>query len=174
MTQTKYSISEAARRVNRNRATISRHLDGGKLSYEIDHQNRKVIDAMELIRVYGDEFQVNENGRGHAAPTARDPMPDRLIAELEKRIAHLETTNLHLHQTLEKALDIPPLLEDRRAKDSAWQATLDATIAKVTEQTDKQIATLEERRKDHEKELAVLKRALIAERKKSFWQKLFA
>ena len=36
MTKSKFTISEAARRVGRNRATLSRHIKAQKLSYEVD------------------------------------------------------------------------------------------------------------------------------------------
>ena len=183
MSQTNFSISEAARRVNRNRATITRHLKAGKLSYDTDNEGRKTISAAELIRAYGSDFRPEDDSGGkNDAPRANHasdrPTQGELISELKNRIEHLENTNSQLQQTLAKALDIPPLLEDRKAKESAWQATFDATVAKVVEQTEKQIAALQSKHDEQyerrEKEVASLKRALKAEREKSFWQKLFA
>lgn len=182
MSKSKFTISDAARRVNRNRATISRHIKAQKLSYEVDNEGRKLIDASELIRVYGDDFSPEGEGGGkndtpQSNPSSNHAGHDQLIAELKSRVEHLESTNSQLQQTLAKALDIPPLLEDRKAKETAWQATLDATVAKVVEQTEKQIAALQTKHDEEhdrrEKELVSLKRALKAERQKSPWQKLF-
>ncbi len=179
MTQTKFSISAAARIVNRNRATLSRHIKDGKLSYELDSQGRKVLDAGELVRVYGADFQLAENEiEANIKPTNNQIMQDRLIAQYEDRIEHLEKTNSHLQNTLEKALDIPPLLEDRSVKEDAWQASLEATITKVTEQTESQISALkqdyDQERDKRQKEILVLKRALRKERERTFWQRLLS
>lgn len=51
---TKYTISAASRLTGKSRPTISKHIRQGRLSCEDDGQGAKLIDAVELIRVYGD------------------------------------------------------------------------------------------------------------------------
>ena len=182
MTKTEYTVAEAAEKIGKNRTTVDRHLKAGKLTFNLNSDGVKVIQGAELARAYNlkpeDLMETAESAAKHKSTGNSDvkKLQEQLLEEYQDRIKKLESTNERLQATLAKALDIPPLLEDRRAKDDAWQATLDATIAKVTDQTEKQIATLQQQRKHHEKELAILKRALLAERKnnRSFWQKLFA
>ena len=54
MTQSKFSISEIHRITGKSRTTISKHMEEGKLSYELDGE-KKTVDAAELMRVYGDD-----------------------------------------------------------------------------------------------------------------------
>jgi len=80
----------------------------------------------------------------------------------------------HLQQALEKAQEgqnrVTLLLEQRSTDSNAWQASLDAMSEKIANQTNRQIAALQER---HDNELKKLKRALHKERNKSFWKKMF-
>lgn len=48
----KISISEAARLTGKNRSTLHRHINSGKLSKHLDDDNNPVLDTSELSRVY--------------------------------------------------------------------------------------------------------------------------
>jgi len=48
------SIAEAARLYGKQRKTLYRHMDAGRLSYQALGSGRRVLDLAELIRVYGE------------------------------------------------------------------------------------------------------------------------
>ena len=51
---TKLNISRASRATGKNRTTLYRHIESGKLSSEKDGTGNTVIDVSELQRVYGE------------------------------------------------------------------------------------------------------------------------
>ncbi|NOY42794.1 MAG: hypothetical protein GXP26_13290 [Planctomycetes bacterium] len=152
----------------------------GKLSFELDDDGNKTIEASELVRVYGDACKFDrEEKRGQTTETKRsEAEPDSSIAAMkamQERLTGQYVAQIdHLQLALEKAQDgqnrVTLLLEQRSSDTTAWQASLDAMSEKIANQTEKQISVLQER---HDSELSKLKRALYKERNKSFWQKLF-
>lgn len=50
----KVNLSKAAILVSKNRTTIWRHVNSGKLSIERDRDGNPMVDTSELIRVYGE------------------------------------------------------------------------------------------------------------------------
>lgn len=50
----KVNLSQAAKLTGKNRTTIWRHINGGKLSSERDRDGLPFVDTSELIRVYGE------------------------------------------------------------------------------------------------------------------------
>ncbi len=57
----KYSISEASRIVGVTRKTLYKHIDKKPISTEQDENGRPVIDASELMRVYGDKCRFDQD-----------------------------------------------------------------------------------------------------------------
>lgn len=179
MTKTQYSISAASRITGKSRATISRHAKSGKLSFEIDREGNKLLDASELVRVYGNDCHFDrEAKRGSTSETTRsesEPTTDHtaIDAVRERLISQYAAQIEHLQQALDKAQDsqnrITLLLEQRSTERTDWQASLDATAKAIANQTEKQI---EQVRVNHSKELIQLKRALHKERNKTLWQRL--
>ncbi|TWT43463.1 hypothetical protein [Botrimarina hoheduenensis] len=179
MTSTKYSISAASRITGKSRATIARHLKASKLSFELDNEGNKQIDASELMRVYGDacDFLLEER-RGKGSDTQRSetsPSPNdaALDAVREQLIDQYKAQVEHLQQALEKAQDgqnrVTLLLEQKSSEPNDWQTSLDAMGKSIANQTEAQIKEL---RDGHDREIKQLKRALHQERSKSLWQKL--
>jgi len=151
----------------------------GKLSFELGDDGNKTIEASELVRVYGDACKFDrEEKRGQITETKRSETEPDSSATAMKAMQQLTSQYVaqidHLQQALEKAQEgqnrVTLLLEQRSTDTSAWQASLDAMSEKIANQTDRQIAALQER---HDNELKKLKRALHIERNKSFWKKLF-
>ena len=62
----KISISEAARLTGKNRSTLHRHINAGKLSKGFDTDNNPVLDTSELARVYP-SFKVSAVGQKAAS-----------------------------------------------------------------------------------------------------------
>ena len=53
VTRMQFTITEAAKLYGKQRKTIYRHLDTGRLSAGVRGDGKRVIDLSELIRCYG-------------------------------------------------------------------------------------------------------------------------
>ena len=194
----KYTVSEAAKIVGATRQTIYRHIDSKPLSIEKDENGNQLIDASELMRVYGNNINfdalddtteddtVNNNvTRGDSAPvtSVEDKIEiARLKAELEKEIAlknGVQEENQYIKNLLEEEKTerrkANNLLEDMRTKEEKsekWENTLKALENRIAnqEQTTKEQRLLAEKRLRIAKKL---KQDLELEKSKPFWKKLF-
>jgi len=180
MTNTKYSIFAASRIIGKSRATVSRHMKTGKLSFEIDNGGNKIIEASELVCVYSDGCNFDrEEKRGQTTESKRsDSKPDEgavAIKQMQNQLIGQYVAQIdHLQLALEKAQDgqdrVTLLLEQRSTANNDWQISIDAMTEKIANQTQTQLQAIQDR---HDKEINQLKRILHNERKKNFWQKLF-
>lgn len=152
MINTKYSISAANRITGKSRTTITKHMRAGKLSYEEDGHGNKLIDASELIRVYGDECDFSrEEGSSTdssaATPTGQGVQAEvnTLQAQLAKEVAERERERAHFRQQVEQlqeALKLAQeghnkamlLLENRSGGKADWEATLKALEERIAKQ----------------------------------------
>jgi hypothetical protein len=73
----KYTLGQAAKHTDRSKATISGDLKSGKLSGEKLDNGSYAIDASELMRVYGDEFNPNRSEN----TKANDSEPPKMFSE---------------------------------------------------------------------------------------------
>ncbi len=138
---TKYSISAANRITGKSRTTISKHLASGKLSCSEDEQGNKLIDASELIRVYGAACDFSrEEGAGQPAAAKGSEQGGQLplssvAAQLEKEIAERERERAHFRQQIDHLQDALKLaqegqnkamllLEHRTTGGGEWQAAI--------------------------------------------------
>ena len=64
----KYTLGQAAKATNRSKGTISGDIKSGKLSAEKLENGSYAIDASELIRVYGEQFNPNHHRLKRADP----------------------------------------------------------------------------------------------------------
>ena len=60
----KVGAQRAAALTGKSKSTIQRAMKSGKISYELDHNGRRVIDVAELERAFGLIPQNNENTSG--------------------------------------------------------------------------------------------------------------
>lgn len=95
------SISEAAKLVRRNRTTLYRDIEKGRLSKTVSPEGDTRIDTSELLRVYGRLYAGDEDAGVSVSVSASDMV----------RIALLEEKN----RSLERALALEAEL--RRVKD---------------------------------------------------------
>ena len=168
-----------------SRATISRHIKGGKLSYELDRDNNKVLQASELLRVYGDDCDFErEEQRGKSKKLNREEGPNQKLTEAsfaaidavrEQQITQYVAQIEHLQQALDKAQEsqnrITLLLEQRSTDKNEWKISLEQMTKSLANKTESQIKEL---REYHNKEIKQLRRALHRERNKTFWQRVFS
>lgn len=61
---TQYTITATHRITGKSRTTIQKHIKNGKLSCVEGAEGVKLIDASELVRVYGDECDFSLEGQG--------------------------------------------------------------------------------------------------------------
>lgn len=188
MTSTKYSIAAAHRITGKSRTTISKHIKQGKLSCETNSDGKqKLIDASELIRVYGDECNFDqEEGASTPAKAKQSSVSsptvqgvqvgvnsvhnqlDKEIAERQREREHYLQQIEHLQDALKLAMEghdrATKLLEDRSGGRD-WEKSLQALEERIANQ--ETLARQERQRADR------LKQALRDEQNKTFWQKLF-
>jgi len=93
------SITEAAKLVRRNRSTIYRDIEKGRLSKTVTPDGETQIDTSELLRAYGSLYTAEEGD------PIDDPTRDKIkIALLEERTRSLERA-LALEAELRKVKD---------------------------------------------------------------------
>lgn len=106
--QTYLTVAEAAVRVNKSRQTLFEKIKRGQLSATVNHDQIKVIEVSELLRVFGtlqsdEQIALNQaNKSGQAAPTA---LTSTLQLELELaklRQAHAEKELATANKQLEE------------------------------------------------------------------------
>lgn len=96
---TEFNISQAAKVVKKDRKTIQRYLQKGKLSCRVDAQGQKLIEVSELERVFGKiphPSSVSQPGlmsqKGSSYTTEHETsLLKEKIALLESKISFLES-----------------------------------------------------------------------------------
>lgn len=168
---TKYSITAAHRITGKSRSTLERHLKEGKISCTRDVNGKRLIDASELIRAYGEDFDFSSGGKA---------VQKSKTHEAENR----ESIQLRL-ESVQQQLDT--LQEERRREREQFQAQIDhlqetlrlaqeghnhATRLLEHHTTTKQEASFEQRVGELK---ATAKREAIEELKnKPWWQLVFS
>jgi len=192
----KYSISAASRIAGKGRATIRRHLKEGTLSSEVDHEGNKVIDASELLRVYGDDCDFgrdagikprNESERSEKASTSGDAGDrhyeariEQLQSTIDRLVTELDRAHERDRESQENYKQSLRLLEDHSAKATAgegWKTAIAALEEKLAnnqqeliQKSEQRLAELEE---GYKRKLVRARQELEAERSKPVWKKLF-
>ncbi len=192
-TPTKFSIAAASRLTGKSRTTIAKHIRAGRLSCEEDASGAKLIDASELIRVYGDACDFSQAGEtGEQAEEGRDaprPPPARdddalLKQRLESETAERERERKqyldqidHLQEALKLAQEghnrATLLLENRSTGGGEWQLAIKQLEEKIANQESESRQELRRLREAAKRQIEKYKSALEEERTRSLWQKLF-
>lgn len=182
MTTGKYTISAANRITGRSRTTIGKHLKSGKLSAEVRPDGSKLIDASELMRVYGDDCDFSVERAGDAEPkstaavnTLNTASDDRVVsteqlaterAERDRERRQLEDQIEHLRDALAKAQDSQEaslrLLQNQSSPEPAIQQELNTLREELTRQN----RTAQEQLQKQNEKLRTLQN-------QSFWKRLF-
>jgi len=198
----KYTVNEAAKIVGTTRQTIYRHIDSKPLSVEKDEHGNQLIEASELLRVYGDNINFDAinsevdksqpvtklqdvttkdstNGITAEKLNSANEKITMLEAQLRREREVMEGQIENLQDSLKRSQDgqnsITKILEDHRSKESGageWEKSFKALESRIANQ--------EAKEKEHQaREEKLLKRtrqykaALDAERNKGFFKKLF-
>jgi hypothetical protein len=192
VSSSKYSISAVNRITGKSRTTIAKHVQQGKLSYEVDEAGNKLIDAAELIRVYGaecdfdreerkqDESQSSRSEAGIGTHHDQKHLQEQLDREITERTREREQFRQqveHLQEALTRAQEglnrTTLLLEDQSKGRGDWEQGLKLLEERFAAQEQKMQASLRELKENASKKLGQYKRALEEERTKGFWKRLW-
>ena len=198
MSTTKYSISASHRITGKSRTTISKHLQEGKLTCEVDEHGNKLIDASELLRVYGDacRFEREEGREANASPPrlssvssfsgaaaearleALEQQLSREMAERERERRQYREQVEHLQESLAKAQEghnrATLLLEHQTKGGGDWERAVKLLEARLDQQEARSQQELQALRQAAKKRIANYRQALDQERQRSFWKRLWS
>ncbi|MCG6157628.1 hypothetical protein [Rubinisphaera margarita] len=191
MTNTKYTISAANRITGKSRTTITKHIRAGRLSVTQDDQGNKLIDAAELIRVYGDdcnfdreEKSTDQTSAGHSTGNSSlevQQLKDQLARETTERERERQQYREqieHLQETLKRAQEgqnsVTRLLENQKQGRGDWEEAIKTIEKRLANQEQATKAELESLKAAANKKLMRYRDALEKERNKSFWQRLWS
>lgn len=108
----KVGAQRAAELTGKSKSTIQRSMNSGKLSYEMDANNRRIIDVSELERVFGLQSHNTESGAS-----------ETVEAELKKASNMLEMERMKMQiKALEDQLEAgKEQIEDLKMQRDQWQ-----------------------------------------------------
>lgn len=99
----KLNLSQAAKVVGKNRVTLWRHINAGKLSAERDRDGNPLVDTSELLRVYGvlkqDATHEPEKKQHNETPSYEELL--QLVKEMRKEQSEMKSLILDLSNRLE-------------------------------------------------------------------------
>lgn len=113
----KVGAQRAAELTGKSKSTIQRAMNAGKLSYEVDANQRRLIDVSELERVFGLQKQetsaASEGSSGNAS----------MEIELEKarHAIEIERLKMEVRMAQEQAEAAQQQIEDLKVQRDLWQ-----------------------------------------------------
>lgn len=125
-----FTITEAAKLYGKQRKTLYRHIDSGRLSAGVRGDGKRVIDLAELIRCYGEP--PNASAASDTELTRGDSASDTLVTqalldEMRKQTAVIERMSERIEQ-LEQALLRLPAPSEQAATEPAPNISPQDTI----------------------------------------------
>lgn len=155
----KVGAQRAAELTGRSKSTVQRAMNSGKLSFEIDANGRRLIDASELDRVFGLLPQ--------GASTASAPQESSSQSELQRAADMLEIERLKMRvRGLEEQLEITrEQLEDMRGQRDLWQKQSQQILI-TSQYSQKQAEELKEELRQREERGRIAKQKMLEDRMK--------
>lgn len=152
----KVGAQRAAELTGKSKSTIQRAMKSGKLSFELDSNDRRVIDVSELERAFGLVPQESEASSQKAVE-----------AEIEKATQMLEIERLKLRiRVLEEQLDnAKELVDDLKEQRDQWQKQAQQTLI-TSQYSQKQAEEYKEELKERERR-ARMRRMQMEQRKQN-------
>lgn len=183
MTKTNYSISAASRVTGKSRTTIAKHLKAGKLSLAESTDGAKLIDASELLRVYGDACQFDREGGGDTKAAPINPpaeTSERLKQEIDERQrerSQYREQIEHLQEALQRSQEghnrATLLLENQQAGGGGWEEAIASIERRLANQEADAKQKRDKLKASAKRQIEHYKQQLDTELCKPFWQKLF-
>ncbi len=152
----KVGAQRAAELTGKSKSTIQRAMKNGKLSFEMDGNDRRVIDVSELERAFGLVPQESEN-KGKQA----------VEVEIEKATQMLEMERLKMRiKLLEEQLDVSrDQVEDLKEQRDQWQKQAQQTLI-TSQYSQKQAEDLKEEIKEREQRARMRRQQQMEQRVK--------
>jgi hypothetical protein len=192
----KVSMEDAAYIIGKSKKTIYNHKDKGRFSYEIDENERAVVDASELLRVYGDkppvlermkEIEEREKGgvsEGQSTPNykaeSQKKTRDSLSVEEQVKQARLEAEIESMKALMKKSEEhnefLKDMLEDEKEERRKANMLLQDLRSQVDQSKDervKDVDTLKQTVEELRKQNRRIMYELQAQKSMSVWQRVF-
>lgn len=153
----KVGAQRAADLTGRSKSTIQRAMNAGKLSFELDNNERRVIDVSELDRVFGLLPQ----------DTMAKTSNVTVQAEIQKATDLLETERLKMRiKALEEQIDLlKEQLEDTKGQRDQWQRQSQQVLL-TSQYSQQQAEELKAELKQRDDREAARRQQYLAERMK--------
>lgn len=154
----KVGAQRAAELTGRSKSTIQRSMNAGKLSFEVDGNGRRLIDASELDRVFG-LLPQNAGSSAQAETTSQ--------SELQRAADMLEIERLKMRvRALEEQLDMTrEQLDDMRGQRDLWQKQSQQILI-TSQYSQKQAEELKEELRNREERARMAKQKALEDRMK--------
>lgn len=155
----KVGAQRAAELTGKSKSTIQRSMNNGKLSYELDSNNRRIIDVSELERVFGLEPQGNTK--------SMEATQHSIEAELKKAAEMLEMERMKMKvKALEDQLDTAETtIEDLKGQRDQWQKQAQQVLI-TSQYSQKQAEDLKAELKEREEKARKRREQMLQERMK--------
>jgi hypothetical protein len=159
----KVGAQRAAELTGRSKSTIQRAMNSGKLSFEIDANDRRIIDVSELDRVFGLLPQKGDGASGNGGAS----MESSSQAELQRAADLLEIERLKMRvRALEDQLELTrEQLEDMRGQRDLWQKQSQQILI-TSQYSQKQAEELKEELRVREERARQNKQKMLEDRMK--------
>lgn len=154
----KVGAQRAAELTGRSKSTIQRAMNSGKLSFEVDGNGRRLIDASELDRVFGLLPQTGDTTQKETTSSQ---------AELQRAADMLEIERLKMRvKALEEQLEMTKeQLEDMRGQRDLWQKQSQQILI-TSQYSQKQAEELKEELRQREERARMAKQKALEDRMK--------
>lgn len=152
----KVGAQRAAELTGKSKSTIQRSMNSGKLSYEIDANNRRIIDVSELDRVFG-------------LKNATESSPQQNVeAEMKKAADMLEMERMKMRiRMLEDQLETSKeQVEDLKAQRDQWQKQAQQVLL-TSEYSQKQAEEYKAQLKEREEKARARKAQMLEDKMKN-------
>lgn len=162
----KVGAQRAAELTGRSKSTIQRAMNSGKLSFEIDANDRRIIDVSELDRVFGLQPQNGNAAAGNGnSPSSQETTSQ---AELQRAADMLEIERLKMRvRALEDQLEMTrEQLEDMRGQRDLWQKQSQQILI-TSQYSQKQAEELKEELRQREERARINKQKILEDRMKN-------
>lgn len=151
----KVGAQRAAELTGKSKSTIQRAMKSGKISYEMDQNDRRVIDVAELERAFG--LVPQDRGQN-----------DNVETELQKAAEMLETERLKMRiKLLEEQLDYTKeQLEDLKEQRDQWQKQAQQVLI-TSQYSQKQAEELKAEMKERERRARERRQQHVTQQRKA-------
>ncbi len=183
----KYTIIEAAKILNISRQTLYRHIEKKSISVSVNDSGGQMIDASELIRVYGNDidFSVRQDAEEKPNKLTAAAVDEKMAfiklegerQSLRDKVQYLEEEKAYLRKLLaeerEERQRATALLADLRHLDKNHQETSFQLIQDMEAKIKDQEMLFKSEQLSLRKKLKEEQLRFEREINKSFWQRLF-